>query len=80
MDLAVCDPQKAVKFNHSLTHPGDVKNRGNSRHDIYLNQVKYRQISNISRTAYQNLDVSRPVLQLSLTNLLKPCIKLRMKM
>ena len=40
----------------------------------------YRQISNIRRTKSQNLIVSRLVLQLSLPNLLKPCIKLRMKM
>ena len=42
----------------------------------------YRKVSNISRTKFQNLSVSRPVLQLSLTNLLKPCIciKSRMKM
>ena len=40
----------------------------------------YRQIYNITRTKSQNLNVSRIVLQLSLPNLLKPCIKLRMNM
>ena len=40
----------------------------------------YRKISNISRTKYQNLNVSRLYLQLSLRNILKPIIKWRMKM
>ena len=40
----------------------------------------YRQISNIGRTNFQNLNVSRLVLQLSLPNLLNTCVKLRMKM
>ena len=40
----------------------------------------YRKVSNIRRTKFQNLRVSRPVLQLSWPNLLKPCIKSRMKM
>ena len=40
----------------------------------------YRQISNIRCTKSQKLNVSRLVLQLSWPNLLKPCIKLRMKM
>ena len=36
---------------------------------------KYRQITNISRTKSQNVDISCLVLQLSLCNLLKPCVK-----
>ena len=40
----------------------------------------YRKVSNIRRTKFQNLRVSCPVLQLSWPNLLKPCIKSRMKM
>ena len=40
----------------------------------------YRQISNISRTKSQNLNSSHLVLQLSLCNILKPCVKSRMKM
>ena len=40
----------------------------------------YRKVSNIRRTKFQNLRVSRPVLQLSRPNLLKPCMKSRMKM
>ena len=40
----------------------------------------YRNVSNIRRTKSQNLSVSRPVLQLFLHNLLKPCIKSKMKM
>ena len=46
---------------------------------IYVAMI-YRKVSNIRRTKSQNLNVSRPVLQLSLPNLLKPCIKSRMKM
>ena len=41
---------------------------------------EYRQISNIRHTKSQNLNISRLVLHLSLPNLLKPCVKLRMKM
>ena len=40
----------------------------------------YRKISNIRRAKFQNLSGFRPVLQLSLPNLLKPCVKSRMKM
>ena len=43
-------------------------------------KLMYRKISNIRRTKFQNISDSRPVLQLSLLNLLKPCIKSRMKM
>ena len=39
-----------------------------------------RQISNISCTKYQNLNVSHIVLQLSLPKLLKPCVKSGMEM
>ena len=41
---------------------------------------KYRKISNIRRTKFQNISDSRPVVQLSLRNLLKPCVKSRMRM
>ena len=40
----------------------------------------YRKISNISRTNFQNLNVSHLVLQLSLPNPLKPGVKLRLEM
>ena len=40
----------------------------------------YRQNSNLRRTKPQNSNVSRLVLQLSLYNLLKPCVKSMMKM
>ena len=40
----------------------------------------YRQVSNIKRTQSKNINVSRLVLQLSLPNLLKPGVKLRMTM
>ena len=47
-----------------------------SRYNDYL----YRKISNIRPTKFQNLNVSRLDLQLSLPNPLKPCFKSRMKM
>ena len=40
----------------------------------------YRQISNISLTKYQNLNVSRLALQLSLSNPLKPGVTSRIRM
>ena len=40
----------------------------------------YRKVSNIRRTKYQNLQVSRLILWLPLPNPLKPGVKLRMKM
>ena len=40
----------------------------------------YRQFCNISHIQSPNINVSRPVLQLSLPNALKPGVKLRMKM
>ena len=46
----------------------------------HLNEKTYRQTSNISCTKLPNLNVSRLVLQLSLQNTLKPCVKSRMKM
>ena len=42
--------------------------------------LNYCKVSNIRCTKSQNLSVSRPVLRLSLSNLLQPCIKSRMKM
>ena len=47
---------------------------------IYITNSTYRQISNRSRTKSQNLNVSRLVLQSSVTNLLEPGVKSRMKM
>ena len=51
-----------------------------SCHDTYFVLSYYHKVSNIRRTEFQNINDSRPVLQLSLPNLLKPCIKSRMKM
>ena len=45
-----------------------------------LRIVTYRKITNIRRTKSQNLNDSRLVLQLSLSNPLKPGLKSRMKM
>ena len=42
--------------------------------------LTYRKISNISHTKFQDLNVSRLVLSLSLSNPLKPGVKSRMKM
>ena len=40
----------------------------------------YRKVSNISGIKFQNLNVSRLVVQLSLPNPMKPVVKSRMKM
>ena len=45
-----------------------------------LSNYTYRKTSSISRTKYQNLNVSCFLLQWSLPNPLKPGVKLRMKM
>ena len=45
-----------------------------------LHDAIYRKISNIRHTETPNLNVSRLALQLSLPNLMKPCVKSRMKM
>ena len=42
--------------------------------------VDYRKVSNIRRTESQYLNDSHLVLQSSLPNPMKPCVKLRMKM
>ena len=47
---------------------------------VFPQQRKYRQMSNISRTKVQNLNVSRFVVQLYLPNPLKPGVESRMKM
>ena len=53
-------------------------------HPWYTQNIKtvgiYRKTSSISRTKFQNLNVSCSLLQLSLPNPLKPGVKLRMKM
>ena len=46
----------------------------------YLQDDMYRQISNIRLTKSQNLIVSHLVLKLFLCNILKPCVKSKMKM
>ena len=49
--------------------------------ELYVpEKVLYRKTSCISRTKSQNLNVYRPVLQLSLPNPLKPDVKSSMKM
>ena len=56
-------------------------NRYFPRHtQVLTNSVVIRKTSSISRTKYQNLNVSHIVLQLSLPNPLKPNVQLRMKM
>ena len=58
----------------------DTSNLGKSGFAWGYGEIHYRQISNISRTKYQNLNVSLLVLQLSLRNPSKPGVKSRMKM
>ena len=59
----------ATNFSEIGTHWGRVIQLSN-----------YRKVSNIRCTKSQNLNASRPTLQLSLPNPLKPGVKLRMKM
>ena len=50
-------------------------------HNIWsIESITYRKTSSISRTKFQNLNVSCILLQLSSLNPLKPGVKLRMKM
>ena len=65
-------------IQYKLTHWSmrDVKNI----FKISFSKTNYRKISNIRLIKFQNLSDSRPVMQLSLPNLLKPCVKSRMKM
>ena len=60
---------EAVIYNQYFWNPPPAEVSGN-----------YRKTSSISRTKSQNLNVSNLVVQLLLLNLLKPCVKLRMKM
>ena len=52
----------------------------NARTNIDIDMHIYREISNLSRTKSQSLNVSRRVLQLALRNLLKPGVRWSMKM
>ena len=45
-----------------------------------IDNIEYRQVSNIRRTKFQQLKDYRTVLRLSLPNPLKPDVKSRMKM
>ena len=65
----------------SCIHAGNVAQQST----IYMvasneDKSSYRKISNIKRTKSPNLNVSRPVMQLSLPNPMKPGVKSRMKM
>ena len=68
-------------FDSLQTHNRDLRNPSfRASFELWAAQVEYRQISNISRTEAQNLNVSRLVLQLSLPNLFTPGVKSTMKM
>ena len=47
---------------------------------VFCGNTHYHKVSNITCPKFWNLSDYRPVLQLSLPNLLKPCVKSRMKM
>ena len=49
-------------------------------YEISKHKQFHRQICNIRRTKFQNLNVCRLVLELALRNLLKPCVKSIMNM
>ena len=67
------------KYSHPLFYM-DVITHQYTNFSFTVVEVKYRQISNITRTQSPNINVSRLVLQLSLPNPMKPGVKLRMKM
>ena len=75
-------PEIILKYMDKNNHyPTTIRQRiVNHVHIPWDALYMYRQISNISRTKSQNLIVSRLVLQLSMSNALKPDVKLRMKM
>ena len=58
----------------------EKKKEKHDRQIAYYLCLPYRQFSNIRRTQYLKINVSRFLLQLSLPNPLKPRVKLRMKM
>ena len=45
----------------------------------FISEPKYREVSHISRTKFQNINVSRLVLQLPFCNILKPSVKWRLE-
>ena len=82
-------PQKG--FDHEQASVGSddysATNRPNAMRSLYWDGPlvgrfvgSYRKTSCISRTKSQNLNVSHLLLQWSLPNALKPCVKLKMKM
>ena len=68
---------------HSICYgnwSGDTWSKGINSYGADQVLLEYRKLSNISHTQSPYINVSRLVLQLSLSNPLKPGVKLRMKM
>ena len=62
-------------------HANNAMDKNNRQSAIdNICKSKNRKISNLRRTKSPNLNVSRPIVQLSLPNPMKPCVKSRMKM
>ena len=76
---------RLYEWNRQVTgQSGSVMQQALSCQDVIIMLIRryiiYREISTISRTKYQTLNVSRLVPQLSLSNPLKPGNKSKMKM
>ena len=74
-----CDSKRIVFNLGHLTQVHEVYGSWSGSEGVSV-LSKHRNVSNIRRTKYQNLTVSRLILQLPLPNPLKPGVKLRIKM
>ena len=72
--------QKMLPFDDVIMPYSGRQGQGGDEWYPGRHTFNYRKISNIRRIKSLNLNVSRLVLQLSLSNLLKLCVKLRIKM
>ena len=78
-DVNLCKQLRFIAAKVNATEPLSIPTRRIVPSGIKPGDT-YRKTSNIRHTKYQNLNASRPVLQLSLPNPLKPGVKSRMKM
>ena len=70
----------SISHRHFLVPIPNTERSLEQRQNVCYLQLKYRKISNIRCTKYQNINDSRIILQLSLSNPLNAGVKLRMKM
>ena len=76
-----CDDWTMTSWHGNAFYTNDLLRKESSSHwTNYGENLKYRHVSNISRTESKHLKDYRTVLRLSLPNRLKPDVKSRMKM